>query len=48
MREHYAKLYALPGANGAGFAQFNAFPQDAADNKKLIEEGGKLAFLSAR
>ena len=44
MREHYAVLYALPGAIRAGFAQFNAFPQDAQDNKKLIEEGGKLAF----
>ena len=44
MREHYAALYALPGAIRAGFAQFNTFPQDAEDNKKLIEEGGKLAF----
>ena len=44
MREHYAALYALPGTIRAGFAQFNAFPQDAQDNKKLIEEGGKLAF----
>lgn len=42
MREHYAALYALPGAIRAGFAQFNAFPQDAGDNEKLIEEGGKL------
>lgn len=44
MRAHYAALYALPGAIRAGFAQFNAFPQDAEDNKKLIEKGGKLAF----
>ncbi|MDQ2803611.1 MAG: alpha/beta hydrolase [Pseudomonadota bacterium] len=42
MRAHYSALYALPGAIRAGFAQFNAFPQDAADNKKLIDEGGKL------
>ena len=42
MREHYSALYALPGAIRAGFAQFNAFPQDASENKKLIEEGGKL------
>jgi len=39
---HYAALYALPGAIRAGFAQFNAFPQDAADNKRFIEDGGKL------
>ncbi len=44
MREHYAALYALPGAMRAGFAQFNAFSQDAEDNRKYIEEGGKLAF----
>ena len=44
MRAHYASLYALPGAMRAGFAQFNAFSQDAEDNKKYIEEGGKLAF----
>ncbi len=44
MREHYAVLYALPGAIRAGFAQFNAFAQDAEDNRKYIEEGGKLAF----
>ena len=44
MREHYAALYALPGAIRAGFAQFNAFSQDADDNKKFIEEGGKLGF----
>ncbi len=44
MRAHYAALYALPGAMRAGFAQFNAFPQDAEDNRRLIEDGGKLAF----
>ena len=32
MREHYTALYALPGAMRAGFAQFNAFHQDAIDN----------------
>jgi len=42
MRQHYSALYSLPGAIRAGFAQFNAFPQDAADNRTLIEEGGKL------
>ena len=42
MREHYAALYASPGAMRAGFAQFAAFPQDAADNKRFVEKG-KLA-----
>ncbi len=32
-REHYAKLYAQPGAMHAGFNQFAAFAQDAIDNK---------------
>ena len=36
-REHYAKLYAQPGAMHAGFSQFAAFDQDAIDN---------LVFLS--
>ena len=44
MREHNAALYALPGAMRAGFAQFNAFSQDAEDNRRYIEEGGKLVF----
>jgi pimeloyl-ACP methyl ester carboxylesterase len=38
-REHYAKLYALPGAMHSGFAQFAAFDQDAADNKALVAKG---------
>jgi pimeloyl-ACP methyl ester carboxylesterase len=42
-REHYAKLYALPGAMHSGFAQFAAFDQDAADNKALLAKG-KLAM----
>jgi len=41
-REHYAKLYALPGAMHSGFAQFAAFDQDAADNRSFLAEGGKL------
>jgi pimeloyl-ACP methyl ester carboxylesterase len=32
-REHYAKLYARPGAMRAAFAQFNSIRQDAEDNK---------------
>jgi pimeloyl-ACP methyl ester carboxylesterase len=38
-RDHYAKLYATPGAMHAGFAQFGAFDQDAADNKDFLKHG---------
>lgn len=38
-REHYAKLYALPGAMHAGFAQFAAFDQDAVDNRAFMANG---------
>jgi pimeloyl-ACP methyl ester carboxylesterase len=38
-RVHYAALYARPGAMHAGFAQFAAFDQDAADNKGFVVEG---------
>jgi pimeloyl-ACP methyl ester carboxylesterase len=38
-REHYAKLYAQPGAMHAGFAQFAAFDQDAIDNKIFVTRG---------
>ena len=38
-REHYAVLYALPGAMHAGFAQFAAFDQDAIDNKAFLAQG---------
>ena len=38
-RRHYAKLYARPGAMRAGFAQFYAFDQDAADNKVYLALG---------
>jgi pimeloyl-ACP methyl ester carboxylesterase len=38
-REHYAKLYAQPGAMHAGFEQFHAFDQDAIDNKAFLAEG---------
>lgn len=41
-REHYAKLYALPGAMHSGFAQFAAFDQDAIDNQPFLSKGGKL------
>jgi pimeloyl-ACP methyl ester carboxylesterase len=38
-REHYAKLYAKPGAMHAGFEQFKAFDQDALDNQALAAKG---------
>jgi pimeloyl-ACP methyl ester carboxylesterase len=42
-REHYAKLYALPGAMHSGFMQFAAFDQDAIDNREFLARG-KLAM----
>ncbi len=41
-RVHYAQLYALPGAMRAGFAQFGAFDQDAADNRAWLATGARL------
>jgi len=38
-RVHYARLYALPGAMHAGFAQFAAFDQDAIDDKVFLAAG---------
>ena len=40
--EHYAALYALPGAMHSGFAQFAAFDQDAIDNRAFLAQGGRL------
>ena len=42
-RQHYAQLYARPGAMHAGFAQFAAFDQDAIDNQAFLSQG-KLAM----
>jgi pimeloyl-ACP methyl ester carboxylesterase len=39
MRQHYAKLYALPGAIHSAFSQFAAFTQDAIDNKTFAAKG---------
>ena len=41
-RQHYAKLYAMPGAMHSGFAQFAAFDQDAIDDRAYIAEKGPL------
>jgi len=38
-RQHYAELYAMPGAMHAGFAQFAAFDQDALDNQSFLAQG---------
>jgi pimeloyl-ACP methyl ester carboxylesterase len=38
-REHYARLYAQPGAMHAGFEQFEAFDQDAIDNRVFLAQG---------
>jgi pimeloyl-ACP methyl ester carboxylesterase len=38
-REHYAALYALPGAMHSGFEQFAAFDQDAIDNNTFLAKG---------
>jgi pimeloyl-ACP methyl ester carboxylesterase len=38
-RQHYAALYALPGAMHSGFAQFAAFDQDAKDNRAMLATG---------
>jgi pimeloyl-ACP methyl ester carboxylesterase len=38
-RQHYAELYAMPGAMHAGFEQFHAFDQDAIDDQALLAKG---------
>lgn len=43
-REHYAKLYALPGGMHSGFAQFAAFDQDAIDNRAWLATGKRLTM----
>ncbi len=43
-REHYARLYALPGAMHSGLALFAAFDQDAVDNKAFLAARGKLGM----
>jgi pimeloyl-ACP methyl ester carboxylesterase len=42
-RQHYAKLYAMPGAMHCAFEQFAAFAQDALDNEAFLAKG-KLAM----
>jgi pimeloyl-ACP methyl ester carboxylesterase len=42
MREHYARLYALPGAMRSAFIQFRSIRQDAEDNR--VSMATKLAM----
>ena len=43
-RQHYAKLYARPGAMHSGFAQFAAFDQDAINNKAWLATNRPLTM----
>jgi len=43
-REHYATLYARPGAMHSGFEQFHAFDQDAIDDKAFLAANGPLTM----
>lgn len=43
-RQHYARLYAMPGAMHSGFEQFHAFDQDAIDNRAFLAKHGKLTM----
>jgi pimeloyl-ACP methyl ester carboxylesterase len=38
-REHYAAIYARPGAIHSAFQTFAAFPRDAVDNQALLAKG---------
>ena len=41
-RQHYAQIYARPGAMHAAFLQFAAFDQDADDNRAWLATGARL------
>lgn len=43
-REHYAAIYARPGAMHSGFEQFHAFDQDATDNRAWEAAHNKLTM----
>lgn len=43
-RQHYAALYARPGAMHSGFLQFAAFDQDAIDNRAWLATGARLTM----
>ena len=43
-RQHFAALYARPGAMHDAFEQFGTLREDANDNKVLLSQGGKIAM----
>jgi pimeloyl-ACP methyl ester carboxylesterase len=43
-RQHYAALYAQPGAMHGGFSQFAAFDQDVIDDRAFLAKNGKLSI----
>ena len=43
-RQHYAALYAMPGAMHSGFSQFAAFDQDVIDDRAFLAKNGKLGL----
>lgn len=45
-RNHYAALYAQPGAMRSGFAQFQAFTKDAEDNRVFLKEKLTMPVLA--
>lgn len=45
-RQHYAKLYARPGAMHAAFAQFRSIRQDALDNESVLQKHLSMPVLA--
>jgi pimeloyl-ACP methyl ester carboxylesterase len=45
-RQHYAKLYARPGAMHAAFAQFRSIRQDALDNEPVLQKHLSMPVLA--
>jgi pimeloyl-ACP methyl ester carboxylesterase len=45
-RQHYAKLYARPGAMHAAFAQFRSIRQDAVDNEATMAKKLSMPVLA--
>jgi hypothetical protein len=45
-RQHYAKLYARPGAMHAAFAQFRSIRQDALDNAPVLQKHLSMPVLA--
>ena len=44
--DHYASMFAQPGAMRAGFDLYRAFHQDAVDNKEWVQKNGKCKVPS--